>query len=244
VKTAVLLLLAFLVSAAPSTPLRAGDLDKDGIDDAAELAVARAFSPSLVWSPDESCGKHETFFQVHPDGPRRVLITYVVTFPKDCGFPAFGLGSHPGDTQEFRVQAVTDGKGWRAADLQMTWFPHVPLNGERPRIWVSAGKHHLYPSLEGCKRGLKGKLEHCGGGVEAVETLAADHNAGERGHPLLTSLARFGYSGETAWGRSDWGDELFCGGEPKRGGNGGLSSKLKHIVAWGTCGETMGLKWR
>jgi len=214
------------------------------MDDRVERAVAQKFSPVLIGSKDERCGEHETFYQVHPTDSKRVLITYVVTFKDDCGFPAFGLGRHHGDTQELRIEAFNDGTSWRQTDLQLTWFAPIPLQDERARIYYSAGKHHLYPSMETCRKGMKGKLEHCGGGPEEVEVLLPEYDAGERAHPKLASLARFGYAGETGWGASRWGDDLFCGGDPKRGGNGGLMSRLKGKIAWGTCGESLGLKWR
>ena len=232
-------------------PLHAADLDRDGMDDARELAVARLFSPITVWSPAERCGKHHTLFQVHPLDRSTVLITYVLTFPVDCGFPALGLrvGAHSGDTQELSVVATTpDGLYWEASELRVPNYAPAPLLG-RPTVYVSAGKHHLYPSLEACQEGLHGLLEHCGG-PKTTEEVAAEDNVGERGHPLIASLSAFadgpwknGYARETAWGESAWGDQLFCGGDPRRGGSGSLAAVLKNLVGWGACGDSLAQKW-
>ncbi len=226
-----------------------GDLDGDGMDDAEELALANALMPTLVWAKGEQCGAHDALFQVHPASPGHLKIVYALIFPEDCGFRSSGFGGHPGDVQEINLDAVLGDAGWRVASIDLPW--HEPFDPHGPaRLFVSEGKHHIYPNLASCAGGRFFGLDHCGDGAVERPFLAPESNVGEVNHPLVTTLERYakgpwaeGYAKETAWGPSLFGDAAFCGGDPGRGGPHSWIARLKSVFGWDPCGDALDGKW-
>ena len=240
-------------AAAPSTADAApapGDADGDGMDDLEERDLAQALMPLFVWAKEEKCGEHDALFQVHPTGAGRARIVYALVFPVDCGFRSSGLGGHSGDVQEVGLDAVLGPDGWRAEKVYLPWHdPFVPKE-RRPLLFVSEGKHHVYPNAESCTRGRFLGLDRCGGGTVELPFLEETANVGEAGRPLVSSLERWargrwaeGYAKETAWGPSGFGDDAFCGGDPERGGRGSWPAKIKSWFGWDACGDALDGKW-
>ncbi len=225
------------------------DADGDGLEDAAEWELAQRLEPVLVWAKGEKCGEHDTVYQVHPLGPGRVRVTYALVFPLDCGFRSTGFGGHSGDVQEIGVDAVRTEAGWMIDSVALPWHKDFRPKGSFA-LFVSEGKHHIYPDLEGCLRGRFLGLDRCGDGDIEKPVIVADANVGESAHPLMTTLERRargpwaeGYAKETAWGESRFGDAFFCGGDPERGGRGSFLAKLKALFGWDACGDALDGKW-
>jgi len=225
------------------------DADGDGLEDELEFELAQTLAPALVWAKGEKCGDHDTLYQVHPLGPDRVRATYALIFPLDCGFRSTGIGGQSGDVQEMSVEAVRAESGWTIERVTLPW--HDPF---RPKgkltLFVSEGKHHIYPDLASCARGRFFGFDHCGDGDVETPRILPDANVGETAHPLITTLERYargpwaaGYAKETAWGPSRFGDDAFCGGDPERGGRGSFMAKLKSLIGWDPCGDALDGKW-
>ena len=190
-------------------------------------------------------------FQVHPHGDGLARVTYVLVFPLDCGFRSGGIvGGHNGDVQEMMVEASRGPDGaWHIASVEVPWFRPFKTRTDAVTLYVSSGKHHIYPSTASCRRKFL-SLDECDGGVVERLALSSDLNVGEADHPAFISLARFargpwaaGYASETAWGPSGAGDAYFCGGDPGRGGRGSLWGKMKELVKWDCCADAVGGKW-
>ena len=225
------------------------DADEDGIEDEREWELAQMLAPVLIWAKGEKCGEHDTLYQVHPKGPGRVHVTYALIFPLDCGFRSSGFGGHSGDVQEIDVDASLGDAGWAIELVTLPW--HSPF---KPKIsfalFVSEGKHHIYPDLQGCLHGRFLGFDKCGDGAVEAPAINEYSNVGEAAHPLTTTLERYkrgpwaeGYAMETAWGKSLYADEFFCGGDPKRGGRGSFMAKLKAFFGWDSCGDALDGKW-
>jgi hypothetical protein len=109
----------------------AGDADADGLDDACELALARAFAPELVvdrrdclWAADTAGGRlgGGYLFVAQRQGAR-VRLAYLAAYYRDCGWSgaacalrAGACGAHAGDSELVVVDVVPDdARGrWRA----------------------------------------------------------------------------------------------------------------------------------
>jgi len=225
------------------------DADEDGIEDAREWELAQLLAPVLVWAKGEKCGEHDLLYQIHPAGPRRVRATYALIFPLDCGFRSSGFGGHAGDVQEVDVDASLGEAGWEIESVTLPW--HSPFKPKGSfRLYLSEGKHHVYPDLEGCMRGRFLGFDRCGGGAIEAPAISEYGNVGEAAHPLTTTLERYkrgpwadGYAMETAWGPSLHGDKFFCGGDPKRGGRDGFWAKFRALFGWDACGDALDGKW-
>lgn len=232
-------------------PAPAPDSDGDGMEDDEELRLARAVAPTLTWAKSEGCGAHDLLFQVHPSEDGKARVTFVLVFPIDCGFRSHGLGGHSGDVQEIVIDAARGEDGeWHAALVDLPWHRAFKPKSDHAELFVSSGKHHVYPDEAGCRWGRFLFLDSCGGG--AVEALMPEQarNVGEDGRAAFTTLAGLGrppwpdgYAAEMVWGPSAAGDGFFCGGDPKRGGLGGFWAKLKKLVGWDSCGDAIGGKW-
>ena len=74
------------------------DDDGDGLDDATELALARAHLPFLAHHPDDRCALAALVFRArpHPDDDALVHIVYSQLWARDCG-----LDGHVGDNEAF-----------------------------------------------------------------------------------------------------------------------------------------------
>jgi hypothetical protein len=106
----------------------ATDLDKDGVNDGCERAMAAAFAPELVINTfecnfdralDRMGGEYLYAVQlvIEDTGPR-YRIVYMPGWYRDCGDPATGFGGHGGDS-EYIIVDVT----YRSLDVSRpyTW---------------------------------------------------------------------------------------------------------------------------
>src|SRR6185369_9351304 len=100
----------------------------------------------------EGCGEHDVLFQVHPHGEGLARVTYVLLFPVDCGFRSGGLiGGHVGDVQEMMVEAARGADGaWRPVLVEVPWHRPFRPASDAVTLYVSSGKHHVYPSKDSC----------------------------------------------------------------------------------------------
>lgn len=75
----------------------ANDQDRDGLDDAMELAWAQAYLPYLSISPEDHCPTAGIVVRVTPlSTPGYIQIRYDVLYNQDCG-----VGGHIGDDERF-----------------------------------------------------------------------------------------------------------------------------------------------
>lgn len=114
---------------------RAGpDRDRDGLSDACELRLARAFAPELVASPlacDGATGGAAPALEggwLHAVGPtprpERVRLAYLPAYARDCGWsgpkcllPGSGCGGHAGDSELVALEVESDGAAWRTVGV-------------------------------------------------------------------------------------------------------------------------------
>ena len=76
------------------------DLDRDGLDDAWENAIARAYLPILAGHPQDACPLDGFVYRIHkhPQDPALIHIIYDHLYQDDCG-----LGGHVGDDEVFAI---------------------------------------------------------------------------------------------------------------------------------------------
>ncbi len=144
-----------------AAPAKAGDRDRDGLDDRLELQLATRHLPALhQYAADgerDQClapDPRPILFRARPARiapPREVVgITYVLLYAEDCG----GLG-HRGDSEAFTLFLARDaGQDWRpvgaiAVAHQGTEAERLSV-GDGHGIWISRNKHANYATLEAC----------------------------------------------------------------------------------------------
>ena len=110
------------------------DVDRDGLDDGCELAIAQAFAPVLridrrdcLW--DAAAGRLSGGYlfaaQPRPDGASRVRVAYLPAYFRDCGWAgvacwlrAGACGAHAGDSELIVVDVEPNDFGqWRAVGV-------------------------------------------------------------------------------------------------------------------------------
>lgn len=80
-------------------PATSNDQDRDGLDDAMELAWAQQYLPYLSVSPEDSCPTAGIVARIEPLSMSGfVRIRYDVLYDNDCG-----LGPHVGDDERFAM---------------------------------------------------------------------------------------------------------------------------------------------
>lgn len=187
------------------------DADGDGLDDDAELAMAREYFPYFSIDPREDCSRHGVLFRLspHPDDPTKIAITYVVLYERDCGL--HGLGSHVGDDEVFgelidpKVPAPAGILAVRAISHQDTTCERVSTCGTLPRcgpcdtavrsnqlypvVYSSFHKHGNYANLSTCTSWL---CDFHGCGISAAPDEPTFVNAGEPQHPMVHDLTAAG----------------------------------------------------
>lgn len=198
-----------------------GDLDQDGLSDAAEGELAESFRPKLVFDSTENAlrsGEPVTLYQVRPvkTAPLTIRLTYLNLWAWDGGYGrrSWCKDSHVGDSQDVGVTVVSDdgGKSFRPVEVRngaFTWpakSGKMEWEGSHPVIYFSHGKHHQFfdtsydgrpaPYTQwGCRETIDGK------GPAFLSVLRA--NAGEpESHPsppFAGDLAAFGFPGSHAW---------------------------------------------
>lgn len=211
------------------------DADHDGIDDAREVALAKAYFPYYSVDSRDECSRHGVLFRLspHPEYAGKIAIWYVVLYERDCG--RFGLGAHVGDDEGF--SAVIDPEvppplgilALRAISHQNTVFERQTNCGSLPGhepcgtadiagkpypvVFSSANKHGQYVSQFACNT-WPNDLGACSLGKAPDEPPFV--NAGERGHPLCGDLTREGFvTPQNGWTEpglmhfDPWGNRKF-----------------------------------
>lgn len=195
------------------------DADGDGIDDATELALARAYFPYYSMDSRDGCSRHGVLFRLapHPLYPGKIAIWYVVLYERDCG--RFGLGAHVGDDEGF--SAIIDPKApppggilaLRAISHQNTILERETNCGSLPGrepcrtadiagkpypiVFSSSNKHGQYVSQLACNT-WPNDFGACSLGKRPDEPPFV--NAGEPGHPLCDDLTTQGFvTPENGW---------------------------------------------
>lgn len=106
------------------------DADEDGLSDACELTIARAFAPRLavdasdcLWRPGEERLGGGYLFVVQPVGDG-IRIVYILAYYRDCGwsgarcwFRGKGCGSHAGDSEFIALDLRPSAAGWVPAGV-------------------------------------------------------------------------------------------------------------------------------
>ncbi|MCC6801098.1 MAG: hypothetical protein IT325_13365 [Anaerolineae bacterium] len=138
------------------------------------------------------------------------------------------LDAHFGDVEMFEIYlAPAETDGYWGID-RLVLFPHgkakMYTNGDircfrdSPVLYVSRGKHAMYPSLQECNhtsvaqgRGLHLIAEHCSVGTLYYPTVSAEFDVGDSANPVnifATSPAILSgevFQDEDAWGDCFWG---------------------------------------
>jgi hypothetical protein len=219
-------------------PMR--DRDGDCLDDDAEHAIARWYTPLFVFDSRENARRtHEpaALYQVTSLGGCRsdvIELRYAYLFADDGGYAesTFCSNRHPGDNQYLRLtltlreHTVTLRSAWAWG---FTW-PMSPFHfsdGHHMVVFLSAGKHHPYfdtrvdgagspYSSVGCIEAMDGRGAHFEAVIEHDGVARGRNNVGERrshsASDFVDRLDGWGYTGERAWG-----EQPFCGGTSRRG---------------------------
>lgn len=149
-------------SCATPAPASAGDQDRDGLDDAMELAWAQEYLPYISMHPQEDCPTAGIVVRVEPLSMSGfVRIRYDVLYDNDCG-----VGPHIGDAERFAmtvdvtipppdgivtIKAISH-KGTQCEKESdcgrcpgQSACATLPRNGTPwPAVWVARDKHGNY----------------------------------------------------------------------------------------------------
>ncbi|MCC6666676.1 MAG: hypothetical protein IT375_23190 [Polyangiaceae bacterium] len=186
------------------------DLDGDGLDDAAELALAQGYFPYFSPAQNDKCPRHGVLFRAapHPADPGKIALWYVVLFEEDCG-----ANGHVGDDEVFG--AVVDPKtpppagllAVRAISHQGTLCEKTTTCGSLPGckpcttatksgaafpvVFASVNKHGTYVDEGTCDLNVICDFGGCtlNPAPDAPEFV----NAGEPGKPLTNDLTQNGF---------------------------------------------------
>jgi hypothetical protein len=210
------------------------DADGDGLDDDFEREVADLNFPKLLLADGESCADpHGVVYRArrHPLDPRRLAITYVVLYARDCG----QFNGHAGDAETFSITVDLDAAPGAAATVGVKAWAHAgttcgstsscetapamlacgePGSTDSPpevAIYSSRDKHATYLSTSTCADNC---LDSCGGGTRIWGPLI---NVGEPDHPTVTDLTTQAFVQGAGWPDqlqhfNPWGTAEFAGG--------------------------------
>ena len=184
------------------------DEDGDGLDDAHEDFLARAYLPYLALHPDDECPRSGLLVRVrpHPADARFVHVVYVHLFDVDCG-----INGHVGDNEASGATIdpslpPPDGIVALVAASHQNAFPceretacgrcdgmAACATAERdgaafPIVWYSRDKHGGYVEKGPCDFGSC--FDVCADNPAPVVPRIV--NAGEPGFPLTTNLTAAG----------------------------------------------------
>ena len=242
--------------------VREADTDQDGLSDADELALARAFAPMLLLHPEEECPERHPAWAVRPIFGG-ASIFYAINWEQDCGLPlGGGAAAHLGDAEFVVVELLRDAQwGWeirrvflsahyragegrtRAGELVLDrsgWWP--------PEAFVNAGVDEdvlggWHPRVLVAKHkhanypsidACRLTYDSCGAGLSVPLKIRAGANLGSRHAPVLAEIDR---DGATEW---FWRGPLpFCGWQvgslllSDRAGCAGMrNSWFEQLTAW------------
>lgn len=178
------------------------DLDRDGLDDAWEDEVARAYLPVLAKHPQDGCPLSGIAFRVrkHPTNPALLNIIYDHLFQDDCGVTAhvgdnecFAITVNPGKPAPLGITAVKaishQGTPCQKITECGTCNGLTACGGARPQLYSSKDKHGGYASLAVCNNVLS-CLDACAEGVAAAVPMV---NVGEPDAHLNDDLSDGGF---------------------------------------------------
>ncbi|MCH7703960.1 MAG: hypothetical protein IIB61_02520 [Planctomycetes bacterium] len=163
--------------------IRRGDAERDGLADACEFALARAFAPYMQFDHGEALVKF-------PDGTNRhcaegepywaaklfdefgvVNIVYMMAYYKDCGEAFIPFDAHSGDSELIRLSVVYNNatQHWELTQAYLSAHAgtrtdasvyagpselEYPIRDRAfPKIWVARNKHANYRSFADCENG-------------------------------------------------------------------------------------------
>ncbi len=174
------------------------DSDGDGLTDACELTVARAFAPWMRVHPSDDITRDE-YYAVTPSTGNRILVFYAFGYHRDHGRVCSHAicTAHNGDSEFVIVEVAAQsdptwymtevflsahlGEGWGADHSDR--FDATELDSYRgaPIVWVAKNKHANYKSKAACEGGGLGWgiAEHCGSNELAFFRVYADGNLGQ-----------------------------------------------------------------
>lgn len=183
------------------------DQDWDGLDDLAELDLAEAFSPYLLFDSSEAARQDfepVTLFQVRPlrdEGTHlTVRVRYIFLFEHDGGYgPSSVCGdSHPGDNDNLFMDLRSSDGGITFSLLRINLdrfeYPRDTLASfverSHPRLYLSGSKHHQYFNREydeqdspysawGCADDVDGDGARFFPNLRSVADLQGGNNLGE-----------------------------------------------------------------
>lgn len=180
------------------------DLDKDGILDACEFDVAKAFRPSLVFHPEEEAPDRETYWAVGPiKNSSSLRVLYALGYHRDAG----SMTGHEGDSEAIILSVTPQAGRWTATSVSMSahWDYSSPAFdslkwvgdrvGERLVVWVSRDKHANFESLSECDRSISDTCEDAP--PSSVEVLRGA-NLGHYTRPYGRTLRDCGFGPDLA----------------------------------------------
>jgi hypothetical protein len=214
------------------------DDDRDGLDDRLEREIAERNLPRLALHVDEKCGAPSALLyrvRRHPAALRRLAVTYVALYSRDCG----AFNGHIGDNEAFAITVDPDAAPGPAATVGLITQAHrgtlcdsmstceteagtgacaSTVGGQTSVVvWVSRDKHGNYVDRETCSQNC---LDACG-----AASFAGDiplEAAGQPTAPLTHDLTADGLvtaagGWEPALLHYDaWGDAPFGGASRPR----------------------------
>jgi hypothetical protein len=216
-------------------PQTAGDQDRDGLDDAMELAWAQQYLPYLSISPEDGCPTAGIIARVTPTGVAGfVRIRYDVLYNDDCG-----IGPHIGDDERFAmtvdvatpppdgivtIKAVSHKGSQCSRESDCGRCPGQSAcatlddNGvPRLAVWASRDKHGNYVDAHSTCQFDNTCLDDCDDNPMAAHLSIV--NVGEPCYPLVSNLTTQGFiTSGNGWTHPElmnydpWGGQPFGGG--------------------------------
>jgi len=191
------------------------DDDQDGLDDAQELAWARAYLPYISHSPTEQCKTGGLLVRVspHAQDPTLVHIIYDYLYNDDCGTAIGGIGGHDGDDEVFAA-TIDPAQPPPAGIIALKAISHqgtpcerdstcgkcsgltacatLPIAGVAwPAVWPSKDKHGSYVDRADSCSAFATCFDECDDAT--APTVPEIVNAGEPAHPLIHDLTDHGF---------------------------------------------------
>jgi hypothetical protein len=228
------------------------DADEDGLRDACEIEIAKAFAPALRFDRGEVHWGRHPYWSVARDPyvARALKIFYLIAYEKDGGDPGTRAYAHDGDSEFLivYVQDITGGGRWAldrmtySAHWHSTWdrthenlpYDKVEYTDEyrgRPRSWVGESKHPNYPNQSSCN----GNFDDCHNPQSADTQLGFydERNVGNlwagAGVPLYTSPNCAKSALAVPYTECFWTDDTFRGWQTEDGGG---SGGYKRSLSW------------
>ena len=206
------------------------DVDGDQLDDACEVALARAFRPLMHFSQGETWQARESYWRVTMRPGLVVRIYYLLGYHYDPGAKCFWdfklvCMSHWGDSEFVVLEVYFDddtshwkvlrgylSAHWNNDNSQSRWYGHASLRYDdeqrgAPVVYVAYRKHANYATAEICTE----TTDSCPGpGFREPFLVQSERNVGEPGASMVTEPVRI--SNPSYYGTEYfWSDVRFCG---------------------------------